>query len=98
MARAIEFTKDFGDVKKGSTLPNCSSQLAQKLVNRYKVAKFAEVKAGDASQGQAAAAAGMKDEAKKEAKEIIAKANEDAKAIVDGATKEAEAIKAESKK
>lgn len=109
MARAIKFTKDFGQVKtkvegktvvqggfkKGEVWPNCSNQLAQKLVNHRKVAEFVEAKAGDnLRKGHGKAADVIKDAEKKAAeivKEAELKADETIKAaqeLADGKKKD----------
>ena len=74
-------TKEWvGGFKKGEIMPNCSSHLAQKMVNHYKVAEFVEAKAGDSISSKTASVSAeskkILDDAKAEAKTII----EDAKA------------------
>jgi cell division septum initiation protein DivIVA len=98
MARAIKMTQNFANLKKGEVLPNCSSQLAQKLVNRRKVAEFVDAKPGDGAQKLVAGAQAAVKDARAKSVEIIDKANEDAKAIVEGAKLEAEKILEEAKK
>lgn len=89
MARAIKLTSNFGDLKKGTVVANCSNQLAQKLVHRRKVAEFVDENEADAPAKQVAgankAAEKIVKDAEAKAKGIVKDAEAKAKEIVDGA-------------
>lgn len=80
-----------GGFEKGEVWPTCSNQLAQKLVNRKKVAEFVEEKAGDNLKKSHGALVQSSEDAKK----IITEAEKKAKEILDAAEEKAkETLKA----